>query len=104
MGARLVRDYVGQIPWDREEMKQHLRPVHDDQEHKALLRLKLEEEVAELLAARSEAEMVDELVDIYEVLEAFVDQHHISREDIAQRQANKYQERGGFLTGVVLEI
>lgn len=103
MGARLVRDYIGQIPWDREDLKQHLRPVRDDREHEALLRLKLEEEVAELLAARNKTEMAEEIVDIYEVLDAFIDRHHITRDELDIRQQDKYQERGGFLTGLVLE-
>lgn len=103
MGAQLVRDYIAKIPWDREELKQHLRPVRDDQEHEALLRLKLEEEVAEFLAARSREEMIEEMADIFEVLDTFMNRHQIYGSEVDARQAEKYQERGGFLTGMVLE-
>lgn len=103
MGARLVRDYMAQVPWKCEELKRCLRPVHDATEHETLLRMKLGEEVAEFLAARSREEMIEEMADIFEVLDTFMNRHQIYGSEVDARQAEKYQERGGFLTGMVLE-
>lgn len=103
MGARLIRDHMGEVPWKCEELKGCLRSVHGETEHETLLRMKLGEEVAEFLAAQSRAEMIEEMADIFEVLDTFMSRHKIYGSEVDARQVDKYRERGGFKTGLVLE-
>ena len=111
MGAKLVRDRMGDIPWQDEEAKKYLRPVRNSSEHFNLLHLKLMEEVGELMIADSPHAMAEELGDIYEVLDAMVAFiNELLDEDLAESNRvreivrRKHQERGGFTEGLVFDM
>lgn len=68
-----------------------------------LLRIKLVEEVAELLTAQPGGAFLDELADVAEVFEALTYAHGWRAEDVNKARAQKLAERGGFDEGWVLE-
>jgi predicted house-cleaning noncanonical NTP pyrophosphatase (MazG superfamily) len=100
---KLVRDRVASI-----DTSQGLayRPVADLGEHMRRLRAKLVEEVGEYLIDPSRGE----LVDVHQVVRdlAFVDLRlgetpGLAVASLEPATAQKFEERGGFIEGVVLE-
>ena len=88
---KLVRDHIPQII--AEAGKLHETETASEDEYRSLLLDKLQEEVAELAAGNN---LVEELADIYEVLDAIVVAFELSPESIAALQTKKRAERGGF--------
>ncbi|MGE0009681.1 MAG: non-canonical purine NTP pyrophosphatase [Candidatus Babeliales bacterium] len=68
-----------------------------DQEFDHELRLKLLEEAKEVKAAITHAELIHELADVYEVIDALCVAHNIDVHDIITTQMQKRSERGGFM-------
>ena len=68
----------------------------DDKEYGEQLKIKLAEEVQEVVVASSQREIIEELADVYEVIDALCKLHNISLDDIRIIQAKKRDERGGF--------
>lgn len=68
----------------------------DDEEYDRQLRIKLTEETAEVCVAKSRSELIEELADVFEVIDALCAVHKISAEDIDVVQTTKRQEKGGF--------
>ncbi|MEI2399519.1 nucleoside triphosphate pyrophosphohydrolase [Paenibacillus phytohabitans] len=60
------------------------------------LKKKLREEVEEYNKAAGDAEAVEELADILEVVDALAQIHKILPEDLEKVRAKKAEERGGF--------
>lgn len=60
------------------------------------LRAKLAEESREVEAATTQAELLLELADVLEVLEALTALHQIEWEAVRAKQAERRLERGGF--------
>ncbi|MEK5467995.1 nucleoside triphosphate pyrophosphohydrolase [Paenibacillus sp. FSL R7-0210] len=60
------------------------------------LKKKLREEVEEYYQAAGDAEAVEELADILEVVHALAQIHKILPEDLEKVRAKKAEERGGF--------
>ena len=72
------------------------------EEMPALLLSKLQEEVAELGAASSDTEALDEIADITEVIAAIASRRGASQEQVSAQQTAKRGSRGGFDKGIVL--
>ena len=70
--------------------------ILDDDEYEHQLKVKLAEECAEVNAARSNKELLEELADVYEVIDALCALHNIAIEDVRTLQVKKRNERGGF--------
>jgi predicted house-cleaning noncanonical NTP pyrophosphatase (MazG superfamily) len=68
----------------------------DDLEFLARLKDKLVEEAGEAMAARSRAELIDELADLREVMLALAEASGIADSEVEARRLYKRQERGGF--------
>lgn len=68
----------------------------DDAEYDRQLRIKLTEEAAEVCAAQSQKQLIEELADVLEVIDAVCALHEISSEDVRVMQTKKRDERGGF--------
>src|SRR5579885_751284 len=75
----------------------------NDQEYTVALTHKLLEEAQEVKTASLRAELIEELADIYEVIEALKRLHKISEEEIVSAQTKKFDERGGFFERKYLE-
>jgi len=76
-----------------------------DPEKKLLLRLKLAEEVGEVLSAPDPARMLDELHDLRDVIDALIADEALpsAQEEAETRHTAKLDRLGGFGWGWVLE-
>jgi predicted house-cleaning noncanonical NTP pyrophosphatase (MazG superfamily) len=90
-----------------EKMEKHGSIMHwrrlDDAQYSQQLLLKLVEEAQEVVEAQSGHDLVEELADVLDVVDALCVLHGITSEQIAQAQATRYQERGGFSNRVFVE-
>lgn len=68
-----------------------------DAEFDRELRVKLLEEASEVIVAKSREELMGELADVSEVIDAICALHAISKEEIQTIQTQKCNERGGFM-------
>jgi len=68
----------------------------DDAEYALQLRIKLTEETAEVCVAQSKRELIEELADVLEVIDALCAMHKIAPEDVQEAQIKKREEKGGF--------
>ena len=96
---KLVRDRIPEII--RQAGKVPVtRLVTDKMELQQRLIDKLAEEIQEY----KESGSVEEIADILEVLQGLVEQvHDMKWEDVRELQGRKWEERGGFRKGIVLE-
>lgn len=68
-----------------------------DQEYDCELRIKLCEEAQEVQTAQSSIAVIEELADVYEVIDSLIALHKIDKEQILRAQKNKRDQRGGFM-------
>lgn len=73
----------------------HIKPLNDS-EFNHELRIKLLEEAEEVKAARTRENLVEELADLYEVIDTLADLHEITKAEIIAAQEKKRNEKGGF--------
>jgi predicted house-cleaning noncanonical NTP pyrophosphatase (MazG superfamily) len=70
--------------------------ILNDQEFNEHIRIKLLEETKEVIAAQTRLELINEIADVYEVIDALAYLHHITKDDIITAQIQKREHRGGF--------
>lgn len=75
----------------------------NDAEYDKQLRLKLREETDEVSGARSKQELIEELADVFEVIDTFCLLHNVTRDEIISVQNKKRAERGGFALRMFVE-
>jgi predicted house-cleaning noncanonical NTP pyrophosphatase (MazG superfamily) len=68
----------------------------DDAAYEEQLKIKLTEEIAEVCGAQSREQLIEELADAYEVIDALCGLRKISFDEIRSMQTKKRDERGGF--------
>ncbi len=68
----------------------------DDAQYEKQLRLKMLEEAQEVFAAQSHNELIGELADVLEVMNALCAAGGISWNEVVSAQETKRRERGGF--------
>lgn len=91
---KLVRDNIPRIIEDNGdicEFHQLDEPTYEFQ-----LKNKLTEEMKEYLSSKNDAEAIEELADILEIMHSLAKVHHKLLEDIENVRRKKYIERGGF--------
>ena len=71
------------------------RQLEPDEREDAL-KNKIVEEANEVKAAPDDQKLLEELADVYTVLEAFLDFKNISKEDLLKQVEAKKAEKGGF--------
>jgi predicted house-cleaning noncanonical NTP pyrophosphatase (MazG superfamily) len=76
----------------------------NDQQYETQLKIKLAEETQEVIASSSPQELIEELADVYEVIDALCTLHNISSEDVRQVQIKKQNTRGGFYQRMFVTI
>jgi predicted house-cleaning noncanonical NTP pyrophosphatase (MazG superfamily) len=91
---KLIRDAVPEIM--SAKGMQYEVDVMADEEYQQALRQKVLEEAKEVLDASSERNLITEMADLYEVMEALASFHNISEEDIRAEQQYRHAKRGGF--------
>lgn len=94
---KLVRDKIPQIIADNNKgYKVH---IADDQEYLDKLFIKVQEELEEF----KEDPSVEEMADIFEVLDGLIDFFDLGYDDIINKKKEKKEERGGFKDRIILE-
>jgi predicted house-cleaning noncanonical NTP pyrophosphatase (MazG superfamily) len=97
---KLVRDQVPAII--AADGHQAVTRVLDQVGYEAALRAKLLEEAHEAQSA-PDGQLVSELADVLEVLQALAAAHDMDREDVVSEASRKRGERGGFDQRIFLE-
>jgi predicted house-cleaning noncanonical NTP pyrophosphatase (MazG superfamily) len=92
--GKLVRDKIPDII-RRSGRTPHVTKL-DQQAYRSALGAKLLEEVAELDAAQTRDEIVDEAADVLEVLIALAATHDVTLDTIVEAARKKRADRGGF--------
>lgn len=99
---KLVRDKIPEII-EKEGKTVSVR-ILSDEEFRGELRKKIKEEAEELTAAGgSVAEMMKEIGDIYEVIDAIISSSGLDREKILKLKEERKAKRGGFEKKIFLE-
>ena len=70
--------------------------VLDDNDFDKNLRMKIKEEAEEVALATSRDELITELADVLEVMQALCTLHAVDFEDVVTKQLSIRAERGGF--------
>ncbi len=96
---KLVRDRIPEII--RQSGIECETAVLSDAEYRQALRHKLIEEAAEVAEANAD-ELVGELADLYEVIDALMASYDISENCILNAQAKRRENRGGFAQKIML--
>ncbi len=96
---KLVRDRIPEII--RQSGIECETTVLSDAEYCQALRLKLIEEAGEVAEANGD-ELVAELADLYEVIDALMLSYGISGDRILDAQAKRRETRGGFAQKIML--
>ena len=96
---KLVRDRIPEII--RQSGIECETAVLLDAEYCQALRLKLIEEATEVAEANKD-ELVAELADLYEVIDALMTSYGISGDRILNAQAKRRETRGGFAQKIML--
>lgn len=91
---KLVRDNIPQII--RNSGKKFATETYCDAEFREALLTKLVEEAVEASNARSQEELVTELADLYEVIDAVILAYGLDKAQLLKVQTNRREERGGF--------
>ena len=70
--------------------------ILDDEQYVQQLGLKLKEEADEVHTAKNKEDLMNEIADVFEVLDAIMKHHDFSRDEILEIQKAKRDERGGL--------
>lgn len=97
---KLVRDNIPEI-MKAQGNNPEVR-ILDGVEYKKFLRLKLVEEAGETNAAKTHEDMVKELGDVWEVIEAIMKNEGVSSQEVQALKQKRREERGGFLKRIFL--
>lgn len=98
---KLVRDNIPQIIV--KSGKTFKIKILDQNEFQSELKKKLVEESKELQNANTKEEMINELADIYEVLDYIIMDHKIDLLEVKKRRIQKNMKNGAFDERIYLE-
>lgn len=93
---KLWRDKMIDLVEQKHGSKVNWRTL-DDQEFNQQIRIKLLEETEEVITASSRDKLIEELADLYEVIDALMNANSITQKEISTEQTRKRNERGGFM-------
>lgn len=94
---KLVRDKIPEIIKQRGDTP--VTHIADEAEYWLKLKAKFQEELNEFL----EAENIEELADIYEVIDAICEYKNYNKNEILQVQSDKAAKRGKFKARIILD-
>lgn len=101
MHQKLVRDRIPEII--EKANKDYQICILDNDEYIQALKNKVREEADEVVASASRQELVEELSDVLEVVEALMDVYQIDQEEIKKIKEQKVIKNGGFKDKIFLE-
>ncbi len=90
---KLVRDRIPQII--ASDGAHFALEIYNEESYRAALLAKLDEEAREAASAPPQ-DLIKELADLFEVIDAALEAHAISRSAVLAAQARRRAERGGF--------
>lgn len=93
---KLWRDKLPEIMQKEYGSIIHIKPLND-QAFDNELRIKLFEEADEVKKASTTQSLIEELADLYEVIDTLLALHTIDKEHVLNAQRKKHEERGGFM-------
>ena len=99
--AKLVRDRIPEII--EKAGKKPVTHIADDHEYWDKLKLKLQEEVDEVLEDGTEDEVKEELADVLEVINAICEFKKVDKKELESLRAKKAEDRGGFSQKIILD-
>jgi predicted house-cleaning noncanonical NTP pyrophosphatase (MazG superfamily) len=91
---KLVRDRIPEII--QQEGRTAITEIMGQGEYLEALRLKLVEEAQEAAQSLPEADLIKELADVYEVIDALLAAYQIDRDAVLSTQQKRRDQRGGF--------
>ncbi len=91
---KLIRDKIPEII--RETSQKYKTAVYDNEGYRQALLQKLVEETEEVRAAQNQKEIIDEIADLYEVINAILIFYSIDPGKVIEEQGRKKHERGAF--------
>lgn len=101
MYEKLVRDKIPDII--RKDGEEPMYMELADEEFVAALFDKLDEEVKEMIAAQNnKKELIKEIGDVYEVIDAIIKAHGLGKAEIMELKNKRKKERGGFKEKIFL--
>ena len=98
---KLIRDKIPEII-KKDNAVPKISELNDEQ-FKVALKEKLVEEAKELLEAKTDEEILNELSDVLQLLESIALNNGLSVTDIEKQKEKKKQERGAFEKKLFLE-
>lgn len=97
--SKLVRDLIPDVLSDAQKANYNFT-ILDKNEYRTRLNEKLLEEAKEYI----EAENIEELADLFEVVDAIIKLNGFKKEEIETVKNKKRETRGGFEKGILLEM
>lgn len=98
---KLIRDKIPMII--KKDKKECDVIVLEESAYKKALNEKLLEEAKELIQATSKNEQIEELADLYEVLDAILKVHKIGKSAVNEVRRKKRREKGAFNDKIYLK-
>ena len=95
---KLIRDLIPQISKNNLD----LSTCTSYEEYTYLIKEKLIEEGLEVKQANTREQLLEEIADVYEVLDALLVHCDIDQSEVQTVKEQKKQERGGFSAGFIL--
>ncbi|HXK37823.1 MAG TPA: nucleoside triphosphate pyrophosphohydrolase [Candidatus Paceibacterota bacterium] len=77
--------------------------ILNDEQFALALKQKVIEEAMELLEAKSKEDIIGELSDLLELVDAIILAHQIDKEELSAKKISKREKRGGFDERLFLE-
>jgi predicted house-cleaning noncanonical NTP pyrophosphatase (MazG superfamily) len=93
---KLVRDKIPEIIQANNGGRVPTKTLSDDEEYLTFLFRKIREEAEELSEATSDSNVVEEIADVYEIIDAILALKGIRRSEVIDVQDEKREKRGGF--------
>ena len=93
----MVRDRIPEII--QSSGRSYETHIAEEKEYEKMLLTKLHEEVDELI----ETPCMEEIADIYEVLDSIISHYDFDRREVEKIKLKKRNDRGGFENRIILE-
>lgn len=99
---KLVRDNIPEII--RQDKAEPKTRILEQEEYLNELFRKLEEEAKEAVKARADKrKLMEEIGDVYEIIDAIIDNCGLAKEEIMELKSERRIKRGGFSKKIFLE-